>query len=51
MEDYIRILDSRENKWKGIVEDNINNKGSFHALMCEVYVKHKLDLINREYYV
>ena len=32
VEEDIRLSDDRKNQWKGIVEDNINEKGESHAL-------------------
>ena len=32
VEEDIKILDNRENHWKDIDEENINDKGKFHEL-------------------
>ena len=51
VEEDIRILDNREKHWKGIVEENINNKGKVHALRWGVYTKDKEELIKRKFLV
>ena len=40
-------MDDTEKHWKDIVEENINDKGKFHEIMWEVYMKEREGLIKR----